>query len=66
MVELVNLRQRDLQGRARMKDDIAAISFERDKYRSFMEQSQRALEESQKRLGRTENELIELRNRVKK
>jgi hypothetical protein len=40
-----------MQYRAKIKDDIANLQFEKDKYRSYMEQGQRALEENSKRLG---------------
>ena len=63
LVELIGLRQKDLQFRSKVKDEIAAINFEKDKYRSFMEQAQRSLEECNKKLGRTENESSDLKNK---
>jgi hypothetical protein len=41
---MVSSRQRDVQYRGKIKEDIAKLQFERDKYQSYMEQGQRALE----------------------
>lgn len=41
-----------MQYRSMVKDDMAILQFEKEKYRSFMEQKQCALEECSKRLGK--------------
>lgn len=66
LAELVNFRQKDLAFRGRAREEVAGLQFERDKYRSFMEQRQAALEEQTRRLGKVENEMAELRSKAKK
>jgi hypothetical protein len=73
LVELVGYRQKELQFRSRSKEEMSALQFERDKYRSFMEQGQRVIEEHVKRIGTfvftqgcLENENTNLRARGKK
>jgi hypothetical protein len=51
LVELVGHRQKDLQFRGRVKEDLSALQFERDKFRSFAEQAQRAAEEHLRKIG---------------
>jgi hypothetical protein len=45
-------RQKDLQFRGRVKEDMSALQFERDKFRSFAEQAQRTAEEHLKKIGK--------------
>jgi hypothetical protein len=73
LVELVGYRQKELQFRSRCKEEMSALQFERDKYRSFVEQGQRVIEEHIKRIGTLvftqgclENENTNLRARGKK
>ena len=51
LVELIGQRQRDLEYRNKAKEDINALQFEKEKYRSYMEQGQRTIEEHLKRIG---------------
>jgi len=51
LLEMISYRQKDIQFRFKIKDDIAALQYERDKFRSFWEQGQRTLEDCTKKLG---------------
>ena len=65
-MELIGYRQRDLQYRARVKEEMTVLSAEKERYRGLMEQTQRGMEETVKRLGRAENECGEVRAREKR
>jgi hypothetical protein len=51
LAELAAHRQKDLQFRSRAKEDMVAMQFERDKFRSFAEQAQRTAEEHLRKIG---------------
>jgi hypothetical protein len=66
VAELVGYRQKELQFRSKAKEEMAGLQFERDKFRSFAEQAQRAAEEHLRKIGNLENELAGLRARGRK
>ena len=51
VLELIRQRQRDLEFRTKVKEDINLLQFDKEKYRSLMEQAQRSLEEHLKKIG---------------
>ena len=51
LLELVEHRQKDAQFRNRVREELSAVQFDRDKYRSYMEQHLRTIDEHAKRIG---------------
>ena len=49
-----------------MKEDISKINFEKDKYRSLLEQAKKTIEERNRTIGRLENQINEINTKTKK
>ena len=66
ILELVHCRQKDMSNRQKTKEEMAKIAFDRDKYRSLLDQAKITIAEKEKHVGKLENQLNDLNLKVRK